>query len=109
MENIVKYVNTLFLVYLFANPGTRSIIIMNLKILSCFLLKGIDDIFKRQEDFLEYLITGLKKNENDALLVAEEPKEKAEEPKEKVEEPKEKVEEKVEEKVVEEKVVGLKK
>jgi hypothetical protein len=56
-------------------------------------LKGIDDIFKRQEDFLEYLITGLKKNENDALLVAEEPKEKAEEPKEKVEEPKEKVEE----------------
>ena len=96
MENIVKYVNTLFLVYLLANPGTRSIIIMNLKILSCFLLKGIDDIFKRQEDFLEYLVTGVKKDGVYTLLVEEEPK--ADKVEEKVEEPKAEEVNKVEEK-----------
>lgn len=101
MENIIKYVNTLFLVYLFANPGTRNIIIMNLKIFGCFFLKKIDNMFKRQDDFLEYLVTGVKKDEIDSLFIEEtNVEEKAEEPK--VEEPKveevKKVEEKFEDK-----------
>ncbi len=44
MENIITYVNTLFFIYLFANPGTRNFIITNLKIIGYFLSKEINDI-----------------------------------------------------------------
>jgi hypothetical protein len=75
---------------------------MNLKILGCFLLKGIDDMFKRQDDFLEYLVTGVKKDEIDSLLedaakVEEKEESKVELEETKVEEVK-KVEEKFEDK-----------
>ena len=56
MENIITYVNTLFFIYLFANPGTRNFIITNLKIIGYFLSKEIDDGFRRQDEFLEYLV-----------------------------------------------------
>lgn len=96
MENIIKYVNTLFLVYLFANPGTRNIIMTNLKIFGCFLLKGIDDMFKRQDDFLEFLVTGVKKDDIDNLIVDKDLLE--EEVKDQVEELEQKEEPKVEQK-----------
>ena len=54
MDNIIKYVNTLFLVYLFANPGTRNIIIMNLKIFGCFFLKKIDNMLNTHYFYDEY-------------------------------------------------------
>lgn len=57
MENILTYVNTLFFIYLFTNPGTRNFIVTNLKIFGYFLLKEIDDGFKRQDEFLEFLVT----------------------------------------------------
>jgi hypothetical protein len=57
MENIITYVNTLFFIYLFANPGTRNFIITNLKIIGYFLSKEIDDGFRRQDEFFEFLFT----------------------------------------------------
>ena len=69
MENIITYVNTLFFIYLFANPGTRNFILTNLKIIGYFLSKEIDDSFKRQDEFLEFLFTNGELN----TLVLEEP------------------------------------
>ena len=57
MENILTYVNTLFFIYLLTNTGTRNFIVTNLKIFGYFLLKEIDDGFKRQDEFLEFLVT----------------------------------------------------
>lgn len=57
MITILKIVNTLFLIYLFANDKTRTEIIINIKKLGCFLMREIDDGFKRQDEFLEFLVT----------------------------------------------------
>ena len=63
MENILTYVNTLFFIYLLANPGTINFILTNLKIFGCFLLKEIDDGFKRQDEFLEFLLLNREPND----------------------------------------------
>ena len=61
MVNILKCINTLFLIYLLANAETRNIIIAKLKIIYYFLLKEIDDGFKHQDAFIEYLVNGNKR------------------------------------------------
>ena len=63
MVNILKCINTLFLIYLLANAETRNIIIAKLKIIYYFLLKEIDDGFERQDAFIEYLVTGYKRRD----------------------------------------------
>ena len=63
MVNILKCINTLFLIYLLANAETRNIIIAKLKIIYYFLLKEIDDGFERQDAFIEYLVNGNKRRD----------------------------------------------
>ena len=73
MENIITYVNTLFFIYLFANPGTRNFILTNLKIIGYFLSKEIDDGFRRQDEFLEYLVFNMEPVVEEEQVAAVEP------------------------------------
>jgi hypothetical protein len=68
MENIVTYVNTLFFIYLLANSGTRNFILTNLKIIGYFLSKEIDDSFRRQDEFLEFLLLNREPLVTEALI-----------------------------------------
>ena len=94
MTNIINYINTLCLIYIITNPRTRGVLLTTINRLYAFLLKVIDDEFKRHENFIKKLVEDLKeptflnevlKNEvllekedellNEVLVVKEEVKE----------------------------------
>ena len=94
MTNIINYINTLCLIYIITNPKTRGVLLTTINRLYAFLLKVIDDEFKRHENFIKKLVEDLKeptflnevlKNEvllekedellNEVLVVKEEVKE----------------------------------
>jgi len=98
MITILKIVNTLFLIYLFANDKTRTEIIINIKKLGCFLMREIDDGFKRQDEFLEFLVKGHKEEEKMEEVVREEEVSSSEAKEQEIREVVVKVEEKFEDK-----------
>ena len=82
MTNIINYINTLCLIYIITNPKTRGVLLTTINRLYAFLLKVIDDEFKRHENFIKKLVEDLKEptflNEvlkNEVLVVKEEVKE----------------------------------
>ena len=60
MTNIINYINTLCLIYIITNPRTRGVLLTTINRLYAFLLKVIDDEFKRHENFIKKLVEDLK-------------------------------------------------
>ena len=60
MTNIINYINTLCLIYIITNPKTRGVLLTTINRLYAFLLKVIDDEFKRHENFIKKLVEDLK-------------------------------------------------
>jgi len=59
MVTIIKIVNTMCLVYILTNPKTRTLLLNTIYVAYSFLLKEIDNSFRRQEEFIHHLVTGL--------------------------------------------------
>ena len=59
MVAIIKIVNTMCLVYILTNPKTRTLLLNTIYVAYSFLLKEIDNSFRRQEEFIYHLVTGL--------------------------------------------------
>ena len=78
MTNIINYINTLCLIYIITNPKTRGVLLTNINRLYAFLLKAIDDEFKRHDNFIKKMVADLNEstfvNEviNEVLLEEEE-------------------------------------
>ena len=62
MTNIINYINTLCLIYIITNPKTRGVLLTTINRLYTFLLKVIDDEFKRHENFIKKLVEDLKES-----------------------------------------------
>ena len=60
MTNIINYINTLCLIYIITNPRTRGVLLTTINRLYAFLLKVIDDEFKRHENFIKKMVEDLK-------------------------------------------------
>jgi hypothetical protein len=60
MTNIINYINTLCLIYIITNPKTRGVLLTTINRLYAFLLKVIDDEFKRHENFIKKMVEDLK-------------------------------------------------
>ena len=60
MTNIINYINTLCLIYIITNPRTRGVLLTTINRLYDFLLKVIDDEFKRHENFIKKMVEDLK-------------------------------------------------
>jgi hypothetical protein len=60
MTNIINYINTLCLIYIITNPKTRGVLFTTINRLYAFLLKVIDDEFKRHENFIKKMVEDLK-------------------------------------------------
>ena len=71
MVNIIKIINTACLLYILTNDKTRNILLTTIQNIYAFLLKEIDDGFKRQDEFIEYLVKGFKKGKPTVLAVEE--------------------------------------
>ena len=106
MVTIIKIVNTMCFIYILTNPKTRTLLLNTIYVVYSFLLKEIDDGFKRQDEFIHHLVTGLFQHKNvkenivtvtDTITITDEKPEEEKEVKEKEKE-KEKVEEKFEDK-----------
>jgi hypothetical protein len=64
MVAIIKIVNTMCFIYILTNPKMRTLLLNTIYVAYSFLLKEIDDGFKRQDEFIHHLVTGLFKNRN---------------------------------------------
>ena len=62
MTNIINYINTLCLIYIITNPKTRGVLLTTINRLYAFLLKVIDDEFKRHDNFIKKLVEDLKES-----------------------------------------------
>ena len=102
MVTIIKIVNTMCFIYILTNPKMRTLLLNTIYVAYSFLLKEIDDGFKRQDEFIHHLVTGLFQHKNsevnivtvtDTNTITDEKPEEKEKEKEK-----EKIEEKFEDK-----------
>ena len=59
MTNIINYINTLCLIYIITNPKTRGVLLSTINRLYAFLLKAIDDEFKRHDNFIKKMVEDL--------------------------------------------------
>ena len=69
MVTIIKIVNTMCLVYILTNPKTRTLLLNTIYVAYSFLLKEIDDGFKRQDEFIHHLVTGLFQRKNSEVNI----------------------------------------
>ena len=58
MVNIIKIINTACLIYIITNDKTRNVLLSTIQYLYAFLLKEINDAFKRQDEFIAFLVKG---------------------------------------------------
>ena len=58
MVNIIKIINTACLIYIVTNDKTRNVLLSTIQYLYAFLLKEINDAFKRQDEFIAFLVKG---------------------------------------------------
>jgi len=59
MVAIIKIINTMCFIYILTNPKTRTLLLNTIYVAYSFLLKEIDGAFKRQDEFIHHLVTGL--------------------------------------------------
>ena len=64
MVTIIKIVNTMCFIYILTNPKMRTLLLNTIYVAYSFLLKEIDDGFKRQDEFIHHLVTGLFQHKN---------------------------------------------
>ena len=69
MVAIIKIVNTMCLVYILTNKKTRTLLLNTIYVAYSFLLKEIDNSFRRQEEFIHHLVTGLFEYKNGKVIV----------------------------------------
>ena len=64
MVTIIKIVNTMCFIYILTNPKMRTLLLNTIYVAYSFLLKEIDNSFKRQDEFIHHLVTGLFQRKN---------------------------------------------
>lgn len=69
MVTIIKIVNTMCLVYILTNPKMRTLLLNTIYVAYSFLLKEIDNSFKRQDEFIHHLVTGLFQHKNSEVNI----------------------------------------
>ena len=69
MVAIIKIVNTMCFIYILTNKKTRTLLLNTIYVAYSFLLKEIDNSFRRQEEFIHHLVTGLFEYKNGKVIV----------------------------------------
>ena len=64
MVTIIKIVNTMCFIYILTNQKMRTLLLNTIYVVYSFLLKEIDDGFKRQDEFIHHLVTELFQHKN---------------------------------------------
>ena len=59
MVAIIKIINTMCFIYILTNSKSRTMLLNTIYVVYSFLLKEIDDSFKRQDDVIKHLVVGL--------------------------------------------------